>query len=340
DGPRRAGISCRSVDGNCTHVVLEAWQPTTIPTVVPLHREPGEMLFVVEGRDADALLDGIRELRKLLNGAGDSLLSLGRRCHRRHQRAEGNALALAVVARDRAELLAQLEWAAREIARSPRQALPTSNGPAAFRDRVFYSPEPLGQAGQVAFVYPGSGNDFAGMGRDLAVRWPTVLRRQDDQNEHLCSQYVPHRLWDDDATDLGTTRERIFGQVALGTLVTDVVRTFGIRADAALGYSLGESAMLFALRAWTARDRMLRMMNESPLFATDLCGPCDAARKAWQVPAGEKVEWLAGVVDAAPEPVRAACAAEARAYLLIINTPRECVVGGDQNAVRRVVEKL
>ena len=170
-------------------------------------------------------------------------------------------------------------------------------GPAAFRDRVFYSPKPLGPTWQIAFVYPGSGNDFHGMGRKLAVQWPDVLRRQDAENERLCSQYVPQRFWNDEATDLGTTRERIFGQVALGTLVTDLVCGFGIRTHAAIGYSLGESAMLFSLRAWTARDRMLQMMNDSPLFATDLCGPCDAARKAWHVPANEVVDWHAGVVD-------------------------------------------
>ena len=42
-----------------------------------------------------------------------------------------------------------------------------------------------------------------------------------------------------------------FGQVALGTFTTDVVRRFGVRPDAALGYSLGETASLFSLRRLT-----------------------------------------------------------------------------------------
>ena len=43
-----------------------------------------------------------------------------------------------------------------------------------------------------------------------------------------------------------------------------------VRPDAAVGYSLGESAALFALRAWRDRDAMLERMESSTLFTTDL----------------------------------------------------------------------
>ena len=39
--------------------------------------------------------------------------------------------------------------------------------------------------------------------------------------------------------------------------MTDVLRGLGIVPDAAIGYSLGESAALVALRAWTDRDELL-----------------------------------------------------------------------------------
>jgi acyl transferase domain-containing protein/3-hydroxymyristoyl/3-hydroxydecanoyl-(acyl carrier protein) dehydratase len=334
DGPRRAAVRHDSVDGNRTLVLLEAGPDATAAPPPAAGGGRAEMLFIVEGNDATECRQRSRELREVAETApDDDLLSLARRWHRRQPPKPAHALAVSFVARSRAELLGQLDAAERHLAESPGE-------PLQLRDRVFYSPEPLGPVGLIAFVYPGSGNDFHGMGRDLALRWPQVLRRQDAENERLASQYVPHRYWGATTGELGTTRERIFGQVALGTLVTDLVRGFGVRCDAAIGYSLGESAMLFSLRAWTARDRMLRMMNESPLFISDLCGRCDATRQAWQVSAGEEVEWLAGVVEAAPEEVRAACADEPRAYLLIVNTPRECVVGGDGGAVRRVVQAL
>ncbi len=123
-------------------------------------------------------------------------------------------------------------------------------------------------------------------------------------------------------------------------MVSDLLRGFGVEPVAAIGYSLGESAALFALRAWTGRDEILRRMEQSPLFATELAGPCDAARRAWGLAEGEPVDWVAGVVPYPAEAVRKALAGRDRAYLLIVNTPRETVVGGRREAVRDLVRAL
>ncbi len=195
--------------------------------------------------------------------------------------------------------------------------------------------------GKVAFVYPGSGNDFPGMGRELAVQWPDVLRRQDAENERLRRQFVASMFWDDAPTRAADSREKIFAQVALGGLTTDLMQKFGVRPDAAIGYSLGESAALFALWAWAGRDAMLRAMNASTLFAGDLTGRCDAARRAWKLPPEAPVEWTAGlIVDRAPREVRAALAGLDRAYLLAVDAPSECVVGGHRPQVAEAARRL
>jgi acyl transferase domain-containing protein/3-hydroxymyristoyl/3-hydroxydecanoyl-(acyl carrier protein) dehydratase len=346
EGPRRAGVSSVGSDGNCVHVVLEGWEAGACverrDRLQPLGARR-EALFVVEGRDAHALREGLGRLRTHLDEAeGRPLGEAARRWHTGSPASLGAPLAVGLVARDRGELLEQIDFAQRSLARDAAQPLPAT--PPAFRDRVFYSPEPLGRTGQVAFVFPGSGNDFPGMGRDLAAHWPELLRRQDGENDRLRSQYVPERFWDTRrqnwAPSENDTRERIFGQVAVGSLVTDLVGLFGVRADAAIGYSLGESAALFALRAWAGRDTMLEAMNASPLFVRDLTGPCDAARRAWRVPLGRPAEWTAGLVGRTPDEVRAACAGVPHAYLLIVNTPRECVLGGERGAVAEVVRRL
>ena len=63
-------------------------------------------------------------------------------------------------------------------------------------DRIFYSTEALGARGKLAFVYPGSGTVYAGMGRELAAAFPEILRRQDGENERLRSQFAGGRLWE------------------------------------------------------------------------------------------------------------------------------------------------
>ncbi len=135
-------------------------------------------------------------------------------------------------------------------------------------------------------------------------------------------------------------RAPIFGQVTLGTVVADLLRSFGVRPTASVGYSLGESTALFGLRAWTDRDAMYRKFAGSSLFATDLAGPCDAARTTWGLADGEPVDWVAAIVPAPADRAREALRGIERAYLLLINTDDEVVVGGQAGAVGRVIGRL
>ena len=336
DGPRRAAVRAGE-EGGRVHLLLEEWDAEACvdrPERLQPLGASDEALFVIEGGDAGTLARGLDRLRSLLDSPDHGIEADARAWFRDHPGAADDPLAVAFVAQDRIELRGQIEWARRGLAER-------TTPPPAFRDRVFFTPRPLGPSGKIAFVYPGSGNDYPGMGRELAVQWPELLRRQDAENERLCSQFVSSIFWDETSRRTPDARQRIFGQVALGGLTTDLVRMFGVQPDAAVGYSLGESAALFALRAWAGRDLMLRAMNESTLFAGDLTGRCDAARKAWKLPPEAPVEWTAGlVVDRPVEEVRAALAGVERAYLLIINTPRECVVGGDRAAVEEVGRRL
>ena len=345
DGPRRAGLSCFSVDGNCTHVVLES-APAAVQSkasVISPLAGSSEHLFVIEGRGTQELCEGLDKLRDCVMTPHDEHLTrVAWQWYRDHPLNHERPLALAVVVRSRAELLELLASARSHLRQDAEQALPSPGAVPSLRDRVFYSPHPLGRMGQVAFVFPGSGNDYSGMGRDLAAMFPHVLRQQDAENERLRSQYVPERFWTEEAGNPSSCppRERIFGQVALGSLVSDLLRSFGIQPQAAIGYSLGESGALFALRAWTDRDLMLRNMNASTLFAGDVTVPYDAARKAWKLNECESVDWMAGIVDCPPDRVRTALSGVERAYLLIVNTPGECVLGGQRAAVMDVVDKL
>jgi PfaB family protein len=132
----------------------------------------------------------------------------------------------------------------------------------------------------------------------------------------------------------------IFGSVAHGTITSDLIRHFGVEPKAIIGYSLGETAGLFATRAWSARDEMLRRMKSSSLFTSELAGPCDAARQFWNLPKDEKVDWVLGVVDRPADAVHKALKGAERAALLIVNAPVECVVGGYRSAVEKLVEGL
>ncbi|MBI1347444.1 hypothetical protein GC163_14290 [bacterium] len=200
----------------------------------------------------------------------------------------------------------------------------------------------LPRSPKLAFVFPGSGNHFLGMGRELLTACPEVLQRQDIENERLHDQYRPDVIWQGASTEaIGRDHKTmIFGQVALGTALCDLLERCGVRPQAVIGYSLGESAALFGLKAWRDRDEMLRRMEASDLFGGDLTSPFNAARKAWGIPQGQDVPWLSGVIDRSADEVRKVLERRTKAYLFIINTPSQCVIGGERGQIESLVKEL
>jgi PfaB family protein len=342
DGPRRAGVSSCSVDGSCSHVVLEGWDNSSRQAdqelAAPLGTG-GEFLFALAADSPEELSAELDLLTTNLSDTKDySLDELAGSSNSRYRDRSRKSLAMAMVARGRDELLALVDLGKQTLAAGGKVPDTTP----ALRDRLFYSGTPLGSAGKIAFVFPGSGNHYPGMSMELFSRWPEILHRQDDENLYLRKQFQPELFWNGaPAVEINDDhRAVIFGQVATGCAVSDLVRSFGVQPSAVIGYSLGESAGLLALRAWRDRDGMYTRMQESTLFTHDMAGECRAARQAWGLADDEQVVWSLGVADAPEEAVRAALPAFPRAYLLIVNTPDECVVGGDAAAVAGLVAAL
>jgi acyl transferase domain-containing protein/3-hydroxymyristoyl/3-hydroxydecanoyl-(acyl carrier protein) dehydratase len=300
-----------------------------------------DALFTFAAADTAGLLAQLDSFRQQAAAAPNAPLNtLAHRSADTHARStDSRTLAsalhrVAFIAQDRAQLARLLDAAANAVRHSKAETLDHRD-----RDQLFFTPPAERVSGKVAFVFPGAGNHFADMGRELGLLFPEVLRAQDRENERLASQLFAAQFWNATAP-VTDQRESICGQVALGTFVSDIAVSLGLKPDAALGYSLGESTSLFALRAWTARDEMLARVTASTLFTKDLTGEPAALRRAWNLPADQPVAWQAGLVDRPAEEVRTAMAGLARTYILIVNTPRECVIGGDAEQVRALVAKL
>ena len=332
DGPRRAGVSGFSVDGSCHHVVLEASDTSTTADLAgPVAMVPGnEHLLSAEAATADTLTRLLADLADLARRMPEaSLGELQARWMAAHPPAPELPLAAALIARDHAELT--------DLAGKLTACVQA--GRACVEQRAFFTPAPSARGAGIALVYPGSGNQYAGMGRCLGLHWPTVLKQQDAANARYASQFADGRFWNSVDQECNTL-ESIFGHVWLGSVVTDVLRASGLMADAIIGYSLGESTGLIANRIWPERDAMLARMHDSDLFTGQLAGPCLAARRVWDLADSEPVNWRVGVIDRPAEAVREALEGRARVYLLIVNTPTECVIGGDATAVSSLVDDL
>ena len=338
DGSRCAGVSVMTLDGGCAHVVLEGVERPANARAAERAQPLGsrdQALFGVCGSDAAELLAGLDAVRTLAvgthgeHGRDDDIEHLARRWHTQCPSASGiRTLAVAIVATDVHDLHRAIAVAERGVRADPSIAMDGRAG-------VFYSPQPLGPQGEVAFVFPGSGNHYVGMGLGVGVHWPHVLRRLDDETAHLKGQ-----LHASDDTGDGDVMAMMFAQVAHGVAMSDLLRGLGVRPSAVIGYSLGESTALFAMRAWRDRDEMYERMRQSPLFQSELVGRCEAARRAWALAAADAVNWRSVVVNRHCDAVRDVVAGIDRAYLLVVNAPEECVVGGQRGAVDAVVDAL
>jgi PfaB family protein len=304
-GSRQALVTGTSIDGNCVSVVLEQAETNTDVKNIT------NKLIHVSASTSDSLIGKIQDL------PFNDFIEENNEQHR-----------VVLLVNNETEF----NQAREELIAAIKNNQSVDNG------RSFYSVSPLAKNGKVAFVYPGSGNHFFGMGQELGVSFPEVLENLNKENEMLASQFAKGRFWQgDDAKEL-SHEEVIFGQVWLGTFVSDVVSNFGIKPNAVIGYSLGETAGFFSTRTWTARDEMLSRIQQSTLFTEELAGACTSVQKAWGT--DKPIDWALGVINTSADKVKAVLEKHEHVYLLIINTPNECVIGGDKTELNKAVKEL
>ncbi|PZT73410.1 MULTISPECIES: polyketide synthase [unclassified Streptomyces] len=194
-----------------------------------------------------------------------------------------------------------------------------------FRDR------PVG--GETAFVYTNGSAAYEGMGRELMSALPSL--GETVRNTH-------HAL----GTRLRTrprhgVLEQIWGAAELAAAHTVFSReVLGLRPDAALGYSSGESTALVALGAWPDAAGLYEATRDSGLFSTELTGELRAVRRYWRRHGIDGSRWSSHLVGADADTVRAALAGEPAVHLMAVNAPGVCVIGGESRACAAVVARL
>ncbi len=353
-GPRRACAGLGSGGGNSCAVVLEEAPSRLVsgdPTFSSERRFPlGPVscnLFVIEGRDPESLMRSLERLKHHAarhDGRHETLDTVARSWYQRHPPDRSKKLAAAVLADDLTSLTHWTTEACEAVATGTAHRFGADEG-------LCYTPAPAG-SGELAFVYPGYGSHYMGMGREVGLHWPEILRQMDAETERLKSQcrpevFMPQRVswkpgWEDDAgcrIDADPLNP-ILGQVVFGGMMTELMHSFNLTPQAVIGYSLGESTALFAMKAWPDRDRMLERMLRSDLFKTELAGPCLALRRAWGLRPEDIFQWRVSVLNRPAETVETALLDFPQVRLLIVNTPEECVVGGSREQVNALIGQL
>ncbi|WP_405927823.1 beta keto-acyl synthase [Streptomyces griseus] len=248
---------------------------------------------------------------------------------------------------DRADVLAALESGTESSAGPARLALVVDGGtPSANRREaarrwltqggirpadVLYRDGPV--TGQTAFVYTNGSAAYPGMGHELALAWPSLGETVREQHRAVGARLRAR----EEPGVLG----QIWAVAELAVFHTVFSRdVLGLRPDAAIGYSSGESTALVALGAWPDAPGLYEATRDSGLFTTELTGELRAVRRYWRQRGIRGERWSSYLIAAPVETVRAELAGEAAVHLMAVNAPGVCVIGGESRACSAVVARI
>jgi acyl transferase domain-containing protein/SAM-dependent methyltransferase/acyl carrier protein len=295
--PRRAGVSSFGIGGTNAHVVLEE-----APEPAPSEAREGWQLLVLSARGEDRLRPMRERLsRHLEDGAAPSLpdvawtLQAGRR-HFEHR--------TFVVARETEGAI--------EALRAPA----AGGAPAA---------PPVGS---VAFLFPGQGEDLAGVGRELYLDLPAFRRAFDRCSDLVASLDGPdlRGLLLHPPADAAEARARLDeteaaqpASFALSYSLALLWEGWGIPPAALLGHSVGEYVAATVAGVFSLDDAVELMVERGRLMQT--------------LPVGAML-----AVSLAAEELEPRLAADLA--LAAVNGPRRCTVSGPSGAVEELASEL
>lgn len=306
-------------------------------------------LFPLAAFDSTTLLEQLRSLKQTIETEELSQTAIQTFSH--YQKNADATYAITIVGRNKPEILQECDRAVAGVTK----ALATGKD---WQTPVgsYFTPNPQGKKGQVVYVYPSAYNAHLGLGKDLFRLFPNLIDNPVIQN--TCNRVAKlekllyPRSWKQLSRRELEIKERelineplamLESETGFAGLITTILRDyFQLHPQAAFGYSLGETSMMYSQGVWNDLDRSSNLLNTSPLFKTRLAGSQDAVREYWHLSAREsqKELWRTYVVMANSDEVRNKLEGENRVYLTQISTLQEVVIAGEPQACERVIKSL
>ncbi|MCQ4212395.1 type I polyketide synthase [Streptomyces longispororuber] len=313
DGPRRAAVSSFGVSGTNAHVILEEAPPQEPAERVAEAVTGGLVPWVLSGKNAAALERQAAKLRDFATArpgtdAGDIA---------------GIAAIGATLVSDRTR------FEHRAVVLGPdRDAL--TNGLAALAggtESTAVIRGVAGNPGRVAFMFPGQGSQWAGMGRQLYDAFPVFAQSLDACADAL-AEWVDWSLLDVlRGTEGAPTLDRVdVVQPALFSVMVSLAalwRSWGVEPAAVVGHSQGEIAAAHVCGALSLRDATKVVALRSKALV-DLIGHGG----------------MASVAESADVVARALAPWSDTVSVAVVNGPRSVVVSGEPDALDEFVEKM
>lgn len=306
------GVSSFGISGTNAHLVLEG--PPEVPSVPAEVPGPGPgrpHLFPFSAPTASGLRKTLQNWvawlsRHELPALEDMAYTLGERRAHHGER-------LAVAASDAEDLRASI------------QAYLDGAGPPGVVD----GNGETGGTGRVAFLFPGQGSQWTGMGRDLMDREP-IFRQALEGCQEAMAPHVDWALLDQLARDPDHPEyllDRIDviqpALLAMEIALARLWRSWGVEPDAVVGHSMGEVAAAAVAGALSLDQAMRVICERSRLLLRTTGKGAMALVELDRATAARELEGLDGPVSIA-----------------VSNSPRSTVLSGDPGALQGLLARL
>jgi acyl transferase domain-containing protein/acyl carrier protein/NADP-dependent 3-hydroxy acid dehydrogenase YdfG len=230
-GPRRAALSSFGFGGTNFHAIVEEY---TGPSAQPKRVWPNSAeLVLLSAADAGTLRDACLKTAKLCEAEAAPLANI----------AFASQCAFDAALAHRAGAVAS-DY--QEMSRKLRQIADGKFPPGTFTGTG-------AEAGKIAFLFPGQGSQYVGMGADLAMTFPEAMAVWGQAPEAAAVAFPPHAFSREEeeaqARKLTATENAQPSVGAASAATLALVDRLGVRADCVGGHSFGEITALFAAGA-------------------------------------------------------------------------------------------
>ncbi|MBH8556075.1 type I polyketide synthase [Nostocaceae cyanobacterium CENA357] len=346
---RVAAVNGMGCDGTYAHVILSEESEQQKYSSKYLEQMPFYLLPVA-GDGRSTLLEALDSLQKSIENSSNLSTTASQIFTNFQQEAK---YTLAIAGRNTKELLKEIESARKGINNAFERGTDWQTPVGSY-----FTANPLGKKGAIAYVYPAAVNSYVGIGRNLFHLFPRV--HDDSMVKSIYKRAAdverlvfPRSLNKLSIRQLETLEKRLLddslamfeAEMFFTRIITTIIRDdFQVKPKYVFGYSLGETSMMVAQGVWSNFYQGSNSFNSSALFGERLSGPKNAVREYWGLPktstACEQNLWVNYVLMASPSQVIACLQHEQQVYLTQINTPEEVLIAGEPTACQRVIKAL
>lgn len=178
---------------------------------------------------------------------------------------------------------------------------------------------------KTAFLFPGQGSQFAGMGKSLADAFPIAMRTFEEADAAL-GESLSRLCWEGPEEDLKKTENTQPAILTVSVAAFRVLSEKGLVADYVAGHSLGEYSALVAAGALPFAEAVKIVRNRGRYMQEAVPQGVGAMSAILRLPEGKLEEILAAAAQG--EVVSAAN----------LNSPDQVVIAGHAAAVARAGE--